>query len=305
MKTPSTQRWLSTLILLIAGFFSLLAQDAPNRTVLIQKITHDDGTETVIKKNLASDQDLAKALHDFKLDNPDHVTILFMNGHEMEFHRKGKAFMERGPCQVFIGVTVGGQGPDGFGVRIAEVIPNTSAEKAGLTAGDVILRLDDEETNSYSALVRERNKHQPGDWYTLSILRDGQVLDVEAQFKPCDPDPNDSPASQPAPDPVFEQTNPVDPVQSVNYTLDLQDFSVSPNPSYGEVHIRFQADPKPTIIRISDSNGKILFEEYRPDFEGYYARPIDLANAQPGLLLLSIQQEDKFVSKKIILLART
>ena len=54
------------------------------------------------------------------------------------------------------------------------------AEKAGLKAGDIILKIDDkniDQTNSLSALV---NKHKVGDKITLTILRDGkeQKIDV-------------------------------------------------------------------------------------------------------------------------------
>lgn len=308
MKTPSTQRWILALTFLIAGSFSLLAQETTDRIVLIQKITNDDGTEMVIKKRIPSDEDLASALQEFKLDNADHVYVVIsdVQGKDWEIHRRGNTPIERDPCQVFIGVTIGGQGPDGTGARVVGVIPNTSAETAGLRAGDVILRLDDAETNSHSALVHERDSHQPGDWYTLSILRDGQVIEVEAQFKACAPTPNDPISQQPVPEPPLREPNPDDPVLgTVDYSLNLQDFSAYPNPTYGEVHIRFQAEARPTTIRIADAEGKILFEEYRPDFDGYFARPVDLSNAQPGLILLTIQQADKIVSKKIILLART
>lgn len=60
------------------------------------------------------------------------------------------------------------------------LIEDGPAEKAGLKAGDIILKIDDkniDQTNSLSALV---NKHKVGDKITLTILRDGkeQKIDV-------------------------------------------------------------------------------------------------------------------------------
>ncbi|MBK7407006.1 MAG: hypothetical protein IPJ40_02380 [Saprospirales bacterium] len=76
MKTTSAQRLLSTLFLLIEGLFTLHAQEsAPNKLVLIQKIVNDDGTETVIKKNITTDQDLETIIPEFKLDNAEYVAI--------------------------------------------------------------------------------------------------------------------------------------------------------------------------------------------------------------------------------------
>ena len=400
MKTLSTQRLLLTLVLLIAGLLYLQAQEStPNKVVLIQKIVNDDGTQTVIKKSIATDQDLEVILPEFKLDNAEYVAIQFMNGKEFElekkaflgvyptsnpegegvllngiiantcaaaaglhngdvllaidahplpsnsslekvlslyepndqititFLRNGQTLttsatlgardsmsysrLERDPCQVFIGVTIGGQGQNGLGTRISEIIPNTPADAVGLQSGDIILSLDDVETNTHEALLHERNKHQPGEWFTLSILRNGQVMDVDAQFKSCDIEkpahPIEGPAKADAPatqNDLLKEPNPVDPIESLNYTLTLQDFSAYPNPTYGDLNIRFQATAKPTTIRITDVTGRVVFEETREDFDGYYARPVDLQNAQPGLLMLTIQQENKTVSAQIILLSK-
>jgi len=70
------------------------------------------------------------------------------------------------------------------GVTIREVSPGSSADKAGLKAGDVITALDDEqikETFDLTYLVRQK---KPGDKALLKILRDNQPKEVEVTFQP-------------------------------------------------------------------------------------------------------------------------
>ncbi len=394
MKSQSTQRLLSLAVLLFALVMGLQAQNA-NQIVLVKKIIHEDGTETVIKKSVSSDEDLEKVLPQFKeghseyfsiefkgedkgkepkaflgvypSDNPegegvmldeiiantgaaaaglhngdvlvsidgqalqsehslhqvlttrqpnDQIRIVYIrNGQSLETvatlsSRRTDSFqkLERDPCQVFIGVMISGQGSEGKGAYVSGVIPKTPAETAGMQAGDVILAIDDVETNTHEAVLVERNKHQPGEWFSMSVLRSGEVIEVEAQFQTCD---NQKPAetladpsAETLADPSAEASAQADPVLQTDYSLQLHDYSAFPNPTYGELNISFKADAKPSVVRISDASGRVIFEENLPKFDGYYARQLDLQNATPGLLLLSIQQEDRVINKKLVLLAK-
>ncbi|MBK7334629.1 MAG: PDZ domain-containing protein [Saprospirales bacterium] len=394
MKSQSTQRLLSLAVLLFALVMGLQAQNA-NQIVLVKKIIHEDGTETVIKKSVSSDEDLEKVLPQFKeghseyfsiefkgedkgkeptaflgvypSDNPegegvmldeiiantgaaaaglhngdvlvsidgqalqsehslhqvlttrqpnDQIRIVYIrNGQSLETvatlsSRRTDSFqkLERDPCQVFIGVMISGQGSEGKGAYVSGVIPKTPAETAGMQAGDVILAIDDVETNTHEAVLVERNKHQPGEWFSMSVLRSGEVIEVEAQFQTCDPQkPAETladPSAETLADPSAEASAQADPVLQTDYTLQLHDYSAFPNPTYGELNISFKADAKPSVVRISDASGRVIFEENLPKFDGYYARQLDLQNATPGLLLLSIQQEDRVINKKLVLLAK-
>ena len=69
---------------------------------------------------------------------------------------------------------------EGEGVRVQQVMPGSAAEEAGIKAGDVIIALDGEAVanlRSYSALLKSR---APGDEIRLSVLRDGQTVEVPA-----------------------------------------------------------------------------------------------------------------------------
>lgn len=206
---------------------------------------------------------------------------------------------ERDPCKVFIGIysTNLGQG----GMTISGVIPNTPAEESQLQKGDVVTALDGITVHSHFELVTERDKHQPGDYFTLSILRDGQPMDVKARFKICE-------KNQPQPEEATEVVEQIqeqkdEPINTVSPVV-LEHFNAYPNPTVGRIQVEFKADAVPTTVRISEINGKIVFEETLNNFDGYYNRQIDLANAAPGTLTLSIKQENKMVAKNILLLNR-
>ena len=66
------------------------------------------------------------------------------------------------------------------GMRVAGVLEGTAAEKAGLRAGDVILRIGDAPTATVEGLRNEIQKHKPGDKVSLAIRRDDKEIVVEA-----------------------------------------------------------------------------------------------------------------------------
>jgi serine protease Do len=69
------------------------------------------------------------------------------------------------------------------GVYVESVIEGGSADKAGIKAGDLILKVDDIETNSKSELMEIIARHRPGDKVQMTIQsgKDQQVVEVELQ----------------------------------------------------------------------------------------------------------------------------
>ncbi|HAD13220.1 MAG TPA: hypothetical protein DCF33_12385 [Saprospirales bacterium] len=86
------------------------------------------------------------------------------------------------PCKVFIGV--GTSRAEG-GLRVDYTVDNTPATTYGIKAGDLILALDGVQVRSQGELERERDKHQQGEAFTLSIVRNGQQQTINARFKEC------------------------------------------------------------------------------------------------------------------------
>jgi len=94
------------------------------------------------------------------------------------------------------------------GVRITEVMPDTSAEKAGLKIGDIITRLDDslvnanrpEDTDVFPNLIRQ---YSVGASVALDVLRDGETVKLNV---PLDQQPRDAAGFPEYTDTQFEFT---------------------------------------------------------------------------------------------------
>lgn len=71
----------------------------------------------------------------------------------------------------FLGIVTA---PDADGVRIAEVLREGNAGRAGLQAGDVIFKVDREETNTPEKLIRAIGATEPGAEVEIHYLRDGK-----------------------------------------------------------------------------------------------------------------------------------
>ena len=65
------------------------------------------------------------------------------------------------------------------GVYIGRVIPGCAAAKAGLKAGDIILKVNNVEINSYAEMMEEVGYFYPGDTVKVTYLRDGKTLTAQ------------------------------------------------------------------------------------------------------------------------------
>lgn len=84
-------------------------------------------------------------------------------------------------------------------------------------------------------------------------------------------------------------------------SLPVRDFLASPNPSSGQLRLRFEAAAEPTIIRLLDSNGREARRENLTRFEGLYDQQLDLSKLPKGAYILHISQGDKSFTEKLIL----
>ncbi|MBP5689573.1 MAG: trypsin-like peptidase domain-containing protein [Bacteroidales bacterium] len=68
------------------------------------------------------------------------------------------------------------------GVYISEVSKGSAAEKAGIKAGDILIKVDGRDIRDASALQVVINSYHPGDKAEITVLRDGRQLTLPVEF---------------------------------------------------------------------------------------------------------------------------
>lgn len=91
---------------------------------------------------------------------------------------------------------------DEGGVRIAEVLPNTPAAKAGFETDDVIVRVDGRSFEGIQGVVSLIGSKSPGQKVVFTVIRDGTRKDIEVTLARHPEDPEEQrplpPEQQPA-----------------------------------------------------------------------------------------------------------
>ncbi|MFT5384450.1 MAG: membrane-associated protease RseP (regulator of RpoE activity) [Saprospiraceae bacterium] len=208
------------------------------------------------------------------------------------------SFQERNPCKVFIGVYTS-DAPGGLAVH--NIIANTPADKTNIQLGDRILAFNDVEVNTHRALVAQRDLHKAGDFFTLSILRNGVQIEVDAQFDAC---PNKKVEEQAIIENTEIEETIIPKFDISQNSLELESINVFPNPTYGPINLKFKGEAVPTTIRLSDATGKVVYEEVLNSFDGVYNGAINYKNAAPGNMILTVQQDQKIYSQSLVLMPR-
>lgn len=76
------------------------------------------------------------------------------------------------------------------GVFITDIQPGSAAASAGLKAGDIIQKIDDQQIYSSSEFSELVARHRPGDEVKLTYLRNGKTVDTKAKLKAEDKSSN-------------------------------------------------------------------------------------------------------------------
>ncbi|GJM36207.1 MAG: hypothetical protein DHS20C18_52080 [Saprospiraceae bacterium] len=216
----------------------------------------------------------------------------------------------RSLCSVFIGVSLGGHGVDGKGIRISGTIDGFPASKEDVQRGDVIIAFDGVEVNTVSELQTQRDKHELGEVFSMTVLRNGSPVTIHSTFNSCE---EDEPQEEPViteEEPVIETFTPEElespavPEIEIDNELALDRYSAFPNPTFGQVRVQFEAEAVATLLEITDITGKVIYREQMNRFDGYYDEELNLDNATPGTLVITIRQGNKITAKKIVLMGR-
>jgi hypothetical protein len=72
--------------------------------------------------------------------------------------------------------------PVKYGVKLSGVTANSPADRAGMKAGDIIVRFDETEIADLQAMTNALRAHKPGDHVKITVLRDGKEVVVSATF---------------------------------------------------------------------------------------------------------------------------
>lgn len=231
-------------------------------------------------------------------------------------HHNGFTYNEERPC-VFIGVYVNNsRGNSGNGAKVTGVINDTPAAEAQLQEGDVITGINNVTILNFNDLLTERNKYNPGDQVTLNINRSGDAQNVDITFRECEK-AQGAPSKQKERIIIINKSKKVETIEEedteeiqINESpialeqnssrLQLENFRAFPNPTAGEVTVRFSGEAVPTSVNIVDIAGRELFSENLNTFDGFYNKRIDLSQAPVGTLLLTVRQDDKVFTQTLI-----
>ena len=69
------------------------------------------------------------------------------------------------------------------GVKVSEVVPESSADEGGLKAGDIITSLDDKVVKTTQDLINAVQQYKPGDVVAVGFIRNNQPMKNEMKLK--------------------------------------------------------------------------------------------------------------------------
>ena len=84
-----------------------------------------------------------------------------------------------GSSGAFLGVA---SDPEAENAKIAEVVPGSPAEQAGIKPGDVITKFDGKPVSSFSELQQRVARMKPGDKVKVEVERDGKTKTLEVEL---------------------------------------------------------------------------------------------------------------------------
>ena len=76
------------------------------------------------------------------------------------------------------------------GLTVYSVSPDSGAEKAGISEGDLIVKAEGKVVTTVDALNEIKETKKPGEYITLTIIRNGELTDVKIQLQEDIPQKN-------------------------------------------------------------------------------------------------------------------
>ncbi|MEL6925145.1 MAG: TonB family protein, partial [Bacteroidota bacterium] len=167
-----------------------------------------------------------------------------------------------------------------------QVIANFVVNADGTISNAKIIRAIDEATSKEVLRLLKKMNETPGRW--VPGRHEGRLVKVEYNL------------------PVrfrLESTTPdvkTDKSAMVAKQLQLESFRAFPNPTENLLNVKFQSAASPVIVTLTDITGKEIFRESLNNFNGSFDREINVTNAAKGTLLLTIFQNEKVFTSKVV-----
>jgi hypothetical protein len=221
--------------------------------------------------------------------------------------------------------------PEKDGVPVA-VVDCSTAEKMGLQDGDLITRIDDFPILDWHDMAAAINFREVGDPIRIQFYRKGKqeertaTIQSEAATRNKE-DCAEEPLITPEPEtedlvslaaelPAVEEITIVEVTEReaeemkeetgvdmpVVNDLRIERLNVFPNPNYGIFSLQFDLpDSGPTQVRIFTSSARVVYENQMRNFSGFFNDQVDLTNRAKGTYFLEIRQNDKTITRKVLI----
>lgn len=188
---------------------------------------------------------------------------------------------------------------DNKGVIVGSVRPGSSADKAGVKRGDVIVAINGEATDDGNALRNKVAATAPGTTITLTLIRNEEKIDVKAtldEFQPAKPE-DGGPGGTP---------NAAEPGQSGKLGVNLQPLTAEiakrlELPAESKGMVVTEIDPSGPAASEGIAKGDVILEINRQPVETFEDVQSALAKSvdRPALLLIARRGQTVFVTVEL------
>lgn len=204
------------------------------------------------------------------------------------------------------------------------VVNNSTAQAMRMEDGDIITKIDGNTLYSWSDLHAAIDDRQVGDNIDIQFYRDGNLFEERRPIKSRaathnshsradgpvivggKPDPEAAPSQvalvnlSPEIEAPMPQDLKADMPLANNITFDQ--LNVFPNPSDGIFNIQLDLPQEGrTSIQVFDSQGQRVYENNLGNFSGIFSDRIDIASTAKGIYFLLVRQNDRTLSKQLVL----
>ncbi len=194
------------------------------------------------------------------------------------------------------------------GALITSVIEGTQAAESALRGGDLIVRFDGVAIGSHSEASKMILSTTPNDPVQLQVLRGDQLVEVAAVMGSLRSQPSKRAEATALEEVCDQQVATTEEVEtpkattkpSVNSVADAVNLTLFPNPSSDYVNVVYEGQKGSLVVSITTLDGKSVYDQKVPSFEGVYNDQINVNNFPAGIYVLYITQGEVRTSKQLI-----